>query len=97
MSGIEVAPGVFMQEGEAYLTKLGRWKRFKQLFGFGIAYGYPLCCVLRFAWTDARRDGKIISIKDAQAVRRGVVDRGDKNQFVPCLVFHKPTRKCRHR
>jgi hypothetical protein len=47
---------------------------FRTHLGLGIAYGYPLCCALRFALG-----------KGAQATRRGCVD----HRYVPCGIFHR--------
>ena len=44
----------------------------------GLYFGYPLCCVVRFA----------LSGSDAQAIARGVVDPHGENPWVPCQVFH---------
>ena len=50
-----------------------RWHDLRE----GLHYGYPLCCVLRFA----------LSRWDAQAARRSRVD--DERDFVICGIVHR--------
>lgn len=46
----------------------------------GLRYGYPVCCVLRFALSHGE-----------QARRRGVCVRGAHAAvWVPCRIFHRP-------
>jgi hypothetical protein len=66
------------------LTALSVVTRKKKLnirrhFRNGLRDHIPLCCVIRFSFTDQNRP---------QAVERGVHNRG----FVPCLVFHRPSQ-----
>jgi hypothetical protein len=46
----------------------------------GIRWGYPICCVLRYAFSWHRRP---------QALERGI-RRTSQGQYVPCCVFHRP-------
>jgi hypothetical protein len=54
---------------------------------------YPFCCSLRFTFDMMFRPDSV------PARERGIVDldRGawSYNQYVPCLWFHKPTRRVR--
>ena len=51
-------------------------------FTDGIAYGFPICCVLAFINAGGTANGK-------QALERGVV-RNQGNPYVPCGIFHFP-------
>lgn len=61
---------------------LGRHARALRLFRRGRRYGYPLCCVLRFAW-DAVPDRM-------SGLHRGATyPRPDGATWVPCNVLHR--------
>lgn len=54
----------------------------------GLGFGYPPCCVLRFAWTRKFDPFKM------QALERGVCDLGERGAvFVPCELFHHAHRQ----
>lgn len=56
---------------------------FRTHLGLGIAYGYPVCCALRFSFQARGSRG--------QALERGVasVDGSKERVFVPCGIFHR--------
>lgn len=58
-----------------------RWFRYSWLYHvlFGLKEGYPVCCVLR--WTFSNRSDL--------ARRHGVCTHGPRNQYVPCGIFHQ--------
>lgn len=47
----------------------------------GLQYGFPLCCVLRFALNP--------DPNGPQAVGRGIMGHRTDNPWVPCNVFHR--------
>ncbi len=48
----------------------------------GLRWGFPLCCVLRFAVERA------LNPAGEPARKRGVCDAGPDNPYVPCNLFH---------
>jgi hypothetical protein len=83
---------VNIPDGYGYTLRRGKIQRFIFAWRNGRKFGFPICCILRFSFEDAQRDGKMIPLEKGMAELRGIVDRGDGNIFVPCNVFHHKTR-----
>lgn len=82
---------VDIKDGEMYSPHRGKIHAFMDDYLNGKENGYPLCCILRFAFESALRDGKITPIYKAPAVRRGSIVRANDSVFVPCNIFHRKT------
>lgn len=52
----------------------------------GVRFGYPLCCVLRYAWDHLTKKA---DWPGAGAVRGGIDTK--RSTWVPCGIFHHPT------
>jgi hypothetical protein len=53
---------------------------------WGLHYGYPLCCILRFAVE------RVVNPRGEPARERGVRyigDPGEDHGYVPCNLFHR--------
>lgn len=76
---------------KVYFPPQGKLKRFMFHFRQGVAFQYPLCCILRFSFEMALLDGKTILIQKGQAAQRGSIKRSKDSVFVPCNFFHHKT------
>lgn len=73
----------------ALLPIPGGLARARRVARLGMGFGYPLCCVLRFAW-DMARDRY-------PGVERGSILRPGDESCVPCGLLHRtaPDTPCR--
>lgn len=81
---------------DGYLTmtilRMGKLNRFRFLWKNGREFGYPICCIFRFSFEDALRDGKSYDLTKNEfkgnGVQRGSVFLSNGETYVPCGVFH---------
>ncbi|MCF7550999.1 hypothetical protein [Pseudonocardia sp. WMMC193] len=73
----------------ALLPVPGGLARALRVFRLGLGFGYPLCCVLRFAWD--------MALDRYPGVLRGSITRPAGESCVPCGLLHRtaPDTPCR--
>jgi hypothetical protein len=82
-------PEVHLEPGEMYIHPVGKVNRFLMHWKQGRQEHFPICCIFRFSLEGFFDDGKIKLQSEASSRKRGSIDRGNGNIFVPCGIFHR--------
>lgn len=77
-----------LEEGytKIQFSRRGKIGRFRWELKRGRKYGYPICCVIRYALEMAWQDGKTFDL--ATFRQREPRLNGKDSVFIPCHIFH---------